>query len=119
MDYAAYSPSTFMTLSSGEFLRRFLLHVLPRGFVRIRHYGFMANCHRQEKLDLCRQLLDQAAFKPALAATTAPGSVSSTDTESPAPTCPMCGHGRMIVSECRERPALADVMQLILWDNSS
>jgi hypothetical protein len=46
-----------MTLSAEEFTRRFLLHVLPPGFQRIRHFGFLANCHRQDKLALCRQLL--------------------------------------------------------------
>jgi hypothetical protein len=46
-----------MTVSAGEFIRRFLQHALPPGFQRIRYYGFLANCHRAEKLNLCRQLL--------------------------------------------------------------
>ena len=46
-----------MRLKAVEFLRRFLLHVLPAGFVRIRHYGFLANRVCREKLDLCRTLL--------------------------------------------------------------
>ena len=46
-----------MTVSAEEFTRRFLQHALPPGFQRIRYYGFLANCHRAEKLDLCRQLL--------------------------------------------------------------
>jgi len=46
-----------MTLSVDEFLRRFLLHVLPRGFVRIRHFGFFAHRRRAALLPLCRQLL--------------------------------------------------------------
>ncbi len=46
-----------MTLDAIEFVRRFLMHVLPSGFVRIRHYGILANCHRQEKLARCRELL--------------------------------------------------------------
>jgi len=46
-----------MRVAAGEFIRRFLLHVLPDGFHRIRHYGLFANGHRAEKLDLCRQLL--------------------------------------------------------------
>ena len=41
----------------GEFMRRFLLHVLPNGFHRIRHYGLLANGHRADKLALCRSLL--------------------------------------------------------------
>lgn len=49
--------SRVMTVSTDEFIRRFLLHTLPPGFQRIRHFGFLANCHRQEKLALCRQFL--------------------------------------------------------------
>ena len=46
-----------MTLSADEFLRRFLMHVLPRGFQRIRHYGLLGNRHRVENLARCRELL--------------------------------------------------------------
>jgi Putative transposase len=46
-----------MTLSAEEFIRRFLQHAVPPGFQRIRYYGFLANCHRAEKLELCRRLL--------------------------------------------------------------
>ena len=46
-----------MTVAIDEFIRRFLLHTLPPGFQRIRHFGFLANCHRQEKLAVCRKLL--------------------------------------------------------------
>jgi hypothetical protein len=46
-----------MTLDATEFLRRFFLHVLPKGFVRIRHFGFLANRFRSSQLALCRQLL--------------------------------------------------------------
>ena len=46
-----------MRLDAEEFIRRFLLHVLPSGFQRIRHYGLLANCHREVKLARCRQLL--------------------------------------------------------------
>ena len=49
-----------MTLKAIEFIRRFLLHVLPTGFVRIRHYGFLANRVCREKLELCRALLRDA-----------------------------------------------------------
>ena len=46
-----------MTLAADEFIRRFLLHVLPDGFQRIRYYGFLGNRYRQHKLARCRQLL--------------------------------------------------------------
>src|SRR5450755_2492446 len=47
-----------MRLDAGEFMRRFLLHVLPNGFHRIRHYGLFANGNRADKLVLCRKLLE-------------------------------------------------------------
>ena len=56
-DYRHESRRKVMTLAAGEFMRRFLLHVLPPGFHRIRHFGFLANSHRTARLDLCRRLL--------------------------------------------------------------
>jgi hypothetical protein len=56
-DYRHHDKRKVMTLAADEFIRRFLLHVLPDGFHRIRHYGFLANGHRAAKLDLCRRLL--------------------------------------------------------------
>jgi len=53
-----------MTLDAGEFMRRFLLHVLPSGFHRIRHYGLLANCRRSANLALARQLLQVPAQEP-------------------------------------------------------
>lgn len=62
-DYRAERPDTqkTMTLAASEFIRRFLLHVLPRGFHRIRYYGLLGHRHRTEKLDRCRQLLGTAS----------------------------------------------------------
>jgi len=57
-DYRHHGKSKVMTLSADEFIRRFLLHTLPDGFHRIRHYGFLANGRRAAKLELCRKLLD-------------------------------------------------------------
>jgi len=56
-DYRHQQRPQGMTVAAEEFIRRFLLHALPRGFQRIRYYGFLANRHRAHKLDLCRQLL--------------------------------------------------------------
>ena len=56
-DYAHRSKSRAMTLTHEEFLRRFLQHVLPTGFPRIRYFGFLANRHRSVLLPLCRTLL--------------------------------------------------------------
>jgi len=58
-DYAHGSQTREMTLSATEFLRRFFLHVLPKGFVRIRHFGFMGNRFRAACVPLCRKLLTQ------------------------------------------------------------
>jgi len=84
-DYAHGYRKRVMTLSAVEFLRRFLMHLLPKGFVRIRHYGFLANRHRRERLELCRRLL--AVERPAVAEGPAP--------EATRPPCPACGHATM------------------------
>jgi hypothetical protein len=81
-----------MTLPVDEFLRRFLLHMLPRGFVRIRHYGFLSSRRRRHLVPLCKQLLSDAT--PTSALTGAPIAP-----ESPSMwICPLCG-GPMIVIE--------------------
>src|SRR5271157_5033444 len=56
-DYRQDGKTKVMTLSADEFIRRFLQHTVPDGFHRIRHIGFLANCHRSKKLALCRDLL--------------------------------------------------------------
>ena len=56
-DSADHNTQKRMTLHAVEFIRRFLLHVLPSGFVKIRHFGFLANCHRAKSLKLCGALL--------------------------------------------------------------
>jgi hypothetical protein len=60
-DYRHQNRQKTMTLQADEFIRRFLLHVLPSGLQRIRHYGFLSNRHRTENLTCCRQLLDMPA----------------------------------------------------------
>jgi hypothetical protein len=61
-DYAHGGKKKVMTVSADEFLRRFLLHVLPKGLVRIRHFGFFANRRRETALARCRQLLGATAL---------------------------------------------------------
>ena len=63
-DYADGNKVKVMRLDADEFIRRFLLHVLPRGFTRLRHYGLLANRCRARKLARCRALLDQPAREP-------------------------------------------------------
>jgi hypothetical protein len=87
-DYAKANRRRTMTLDAVEFIRRFLLHVLPRGFVRIRYYGFLANRDREHRLDAVRCLLSQA--KPR-ASVVDPGATSDEHK------CPLCQQGRLIV----------------------
>jgi hypothetical protein len=56
-DYSDGDQEKIMTVAAQEFIRRFLLHVLPAGFVKIRHYGLLANRNRQNNITLCRKLL--------------------------------------------------------------
>jgi hypothetical protein len=86
---------TTMTLDLGEFFRRFLLHVLPKGFHRICHYGLLASGNRAETIARARQLLGLAT----------PAAEEAVDSDQAAPPfahpCPCCG-GRMIVIETFE-----------------
>ena len=99
-DYRHHDQPKVMTLEADEFIRRFLLHVLPDGFQRIRHYGFLANRYRQAKLALCRQLLGVAL--------TLTGVVPQQDkpdyrdlyqelTGKSLRDCPVCHRGQMVV----------------------
>lgn len=72
-----------MWLSGSEFIRRFLLHVLPKGLIRIRHFGFLANRCRINKLAKIRAALARGIDKPALLA----GAVTRPDDRFPCPTC--------------------------------
>jgi hypothetical protein len=63
-DYAHHGKNRTMTLSHQEFLRRFLLHVLPKGLPRIRYFGWMANRRRGQSISLCRSLLAQSLPTP-------------------------------------------------------
>jgi Putative transposase/Transposase zinc-binding domain len=96
-DYAHGGGPKTMTLKAVEFIRRFLLHVLPAGFVRIRHYGFLANRVCREKLALCRTLLG-VATTPEPAASEPPFEAEETvEEKTAADVCPSCGMGRMVI----------------------
>ena len=100
-DYRHESRNKLMRLDAQEFVRRFLLHVLPPGFQRIRHFGLLANRHREVKLEHCRQLLD------------VPAPVVDLSEEEPLDyrdryqrltgvslrDCPQCGRGQMVCIE--------------------
>jgi Putative transposase/Transposase zinc-binding domain len=115
-DYRVEGPERYktMTLSPHEFIRRFLLHVLPRGFMRIRHYGILANRHREPKLRRCRELLGVPTPLPPQPPLTVPdpdpqrAAPDERDTERPLPPCPICGAPMRIVEILTPRP----------WDTS-
>jgi len=88
-DYAHGNKKRKMTLTADEFLRRFLLHVLPKGFVRIRFFGFLANRRRAQLLPICRQLL-AAQSTVVSPCPTSPPSL-------PTWSCPICGGPMMII----------------------
>jgi hypothetical protein len=90
-DYAHGKKTRKMTVTTDEFLRRLLLHVLPRGFVRIRHFGFLSARRRRESIAVSRQVL---------AAAPRPHSPTPATTPRPVTTwpCPCCG-GAMIIME--------------------
>jgi len=98
-DYRNRSQQKVMPLSADEFIRRFLLHVLPDGFQRIRYYGFLSNRHREEKLERCRQLLGMASAHPATPATEPPKDYRDRYEELTGVSlrlCPVCRRGQMI-----------------------
>jgi hypothetical protein len=94
-DYRHESKQKVMTLGADEFIRRFLIHTLPPRFQRIRHFGFMANCHRKDKLDLCRKLLI-APIADLLPQPEECRQMLESLTETPVRRCPVCGIGTMI-----------------------
>ena len=87
-----------MTLVPGEFIRRFLLHVLPKGFHRIRHYGLLASAARKANIARARELLAAPEPQTLPDATTSAAAAPSDHR----PPCPCCG-GRMIIVETFER----------------
>jgi hypothetical protein len=96
-DYRAEGRQKIMTLATGEFIRRFLIHVLPQGFHRIRHYGLFASATRADNIARARRLLD--------ASTAQSSTADATTSSEPKPLshpCPCCG-GRMIIIETFQR----------------
>ena len=97
-DSAHNNEQKLMTLSLDEFLRRFLLHLLPKGLVRIRHFGFLASRHRAQLLPLCFAALDSP---PAQTETATPAAQGTT----PNWFCPKCG-GPMVTVERLTAPQI-------------
>jgi hypothetical protein len=108
-DYAHGSKQGRMTLTATEFLRRFFLHVLPKGFVRIRHFGFLANRFRVSRLALCRQLLAGGSSMPQ--------AVRSAKVHSESPSlwhCPRCGATMLVI----QRFTTAELSTCMYFDSS-
>jgi hypothetical protein len=104
-DYRHHGKTKLMTLAADEFIRRFLLHTLPDGFHRIRHFGFLANRQRAAKLALCRGLLDAPSQGP-----------PAIQVPSHRPDrCPTCG-GAMVMLVVLARPAPC---RTSFWDDTS
>jgi hypothetical protein len=113
-DYRQENRQKVMTLDGGEFIRRFLIHVLPDGFHRIRYYGFLSNCHRSRKLAQCRALLGMASVGPSAVEPTAgyhdryERLIGHSLRE-----CPHCHTGIMVVVDCIPRRIVCQ-----RWDTS-
>src|SRR5262249_1692527 len=103
-DYRRNGPARYctMTLSADEFIRRFLLHVLPKGFHRIRHYGLLASAGCKANIAPARQLMAAPMAEVAPPAVHDPADPDAATNHRPP--CPCCG-GRMIIVEVFARAA--------------
>ena len=119
-DYADGQRHKTMTLEATEFLRRFVQHVLPTGFVKVRHYGLLANGQREQRLKLCRQLLLVENV-----AATLPDAKTDADTAVIAPAqprcCRHCGGTRLVYRELLpdEATAAATTASVLALPDSS
>jgi hypothetical protein len=98
-DYRIKGPGRYktMTLATGEFIRRFLSHVLPRGFHRIRHYGFLASSTKATTIARARELIAAATPTAQQPAPDRAAATDSTTTDKAAHPCPCCGGRRRII----------------------
>jgi len=111
-DYRHHGKAKVMTLDADEFIRRFLLHTLPDGFHRIRHYGFLANGHRAEKIALCRRLLAVPAPEPDPSPTEDAATMDRSDR------CPCCG-STAIIRTTLPRPWRSPTSLSSFWNDTS
>jgi hypothetical protein len=105
-DYAHGGKQRKMTLLGTEFLRRFFLHVLPQGFVRIRHFGYLANSQRASRLPLCRRLLGMSPLEQSILES---GSGANSTWH-----CPRCG----AAMEVAIRISAAEISRCSYFDSS-
>lgn len=122
-DYAAGNLTKTMTLETPEFTRRFLQHVLPSGFVRIRHYGFLANRDRKQKLALCRQLLKRSGqAAPCLSIQEAQAGEPGASLDRTRPKlCPVCRQETLVIVEriAAGRQASSELAGRVVMYNTS
>lgn len=111
-DYAHGNKKRLMTLTAEEFLRRFLLHVLPRGFVRIRFFGLLANRRRGSLLSLCRRLIDDNSDSLTSSQAATPVSSSSVST------CPLCGGAMILIERFTTQQLVEVARQVTIADTS-
>jgi hypothetical protein len=98
-DYADGACTKRLTLDAEEFLRRFVQHVLPRGFVKVRHYGLLANSQREVRLGVCRRLLLVVTVAAAV-----PGAATAPIEPAQPRCCPECGGTRLCYRELVPAP---------------
>lgn len=97
-DYGDENREKTMTLEAPEFMRRFLMHLLPNGFMHIRHYGWLANCVHRKKLALCRTLIGMGAEQSQKTADLAGEHENdAAGAEDKVFRCPVCSAGRMVI----------------------
>ena len=112
-DYACGNKSRLMTLAAEEFLRRFLLHVLPHGFVRIRFFGLLANRRRSALLPLCRRLIADNS------GSLAPSPPAIPDSSSSGSTCPICGGSMIVVERLTAQQLLSEFTRQVAFADTS
>jgi hypothetical protein len=114
-DYAHGNQPKLMTLEAGEFLRRFLMHAVPTGFMRIRHFGLLANRCRTTNLARCRELLGVSADHPQDDDDQHPS--AGTEHIHAGDLCPVCHCGRMIIGQRIEPRSIFPFLHA-WWDTS-
>ena len=115
-DYADQNQPKTMTLAAPVFIRRFLCHVLPSGFVKIRHYGLLANGQRAARLKVSRQLLGVMTVAALIVVVPA---VDMAPAREVPPCCPACGSPRWHVVERQPRPTVPVICALPIVPNTS
>jgi hypothetical protein len=111
-DYRHQHRQRTLTLSATEFIRRFMMHVLPNGFMRIRYYGFLANTHRKEQLRKIRELLEVP--QPDIDEEETNDDQEDLDSPEHDRRCPHCQEGLMWPIDREPRPRLSEILHLPL-----